>query len=68
MGSLRDPAVQEQPRERWLARLDPTAGGTSELINSIQNPNNPSIDVPSWQYITSTGNVNSSGVENAINA
>ena len=51
----------------WLD-WTPTAGGTSELINSIQNPDNPPIDVPSWQYITSTGNVNSSGVENAINS
>jgi Tfp pilus assembly protein PilX len=50
----------------WLD-WTPTAGGTSELINSIKNPDNPPVDVPSWQYITSTGNVNSSGVENAIN-
>jgi Tfp pilus assembly protein PilX len=51
----------------WLD-WTPTAGGTSELIQSIQNPDNPPIDVPSWQYVTSTGNVNSTGVEDAINA
>lgn len=50
----------------WLD-WTPTAGGTSELIESILNPNNPAISLPSWQYITSTGNVNSQGVEDALN-
>jgi hypothetical protein len=51
----------------WLD-WTPTAGGTSELITAIGPPTtNPGIDVPSWQYITSTGNVNSKGVEDAIN-
>jgi hypothetical protein len=45
----------------------PTAGGTSELADSIENPNNPAIDLPSWQYITSTGNVNAQQVYDAIN-
>ena len=51
----------------WLD-WTPTAGGTSELIDNITPPlSNPAIDLPSWQYITSTGNVNSKGVEDAIN-
>jgi hypothetical protein len=50
----------------WLD-WTPTGGGTSEVIASIANPNNPAIDLPSWQYITATGNVNSKGVEDAIN-
>jgi hypothetical protein len=50
----------------WLD-WTPTGGGTSELIDSINNPNNPAIDLPSWQYITATGNINSKGVEDAIN-
>ena len=50
----------------WLD-WTPTAGGTSELIDSIEHPNNPAIDLPSWQYITATGNINSKGVEDAIN-
>lgn len=51
----------------WLD-WTPTAGGTSELITAIGPPTtNIAIDVPSWQYITATGNVNSSGVEDALN-
>jgi Flp pilus assembly protein TadG len=46
----------------------PTAGGTSELINAITNPSNPALKWPGWYYMTSTGNVNSAGVENALNA
>ena len=46
----------------------PPGGGTSELIGSIQTPNNPAIDLPSWQYVTETGNVNSAGVETALRA
>jgi hypothetical protein len=45
----------------------PKAGGTSELIQSILHPDNPPIALPSWQYVTATGNVNSKGVEDAIN-
>lgn len=51
----------------WLD-WTPPSGGTSELIQSIQTPNNPAISLPSWQYVTSTGNVNSQGVETAIRA
>ncbi len=50
----------------WLD-WDPPAGGTSELIQAILNPSNPNIPVPSWQYVTSTGNVNAAGVEDALN-
>jgi Flp pilus assembly protein TadG len=51
----------------WLD-WTPTAGGTSELITAIGPPTtNKEISVPSWQYITSTGNLNSAGVEDALN-
>lgn len=50
----------------WLD-WNPPAGGTQELIQAILNPSNPAIPVPSWQYVTSTGNVNAGGVEDAIN-
>jgi len=51
----------------WLD-WTPPAGGTSELITAIGPPTtNPGIDVPSWQYVTSTGSVNSKGVEDALN-
>lgn len=50
----------------WLD-WSPPGGGTSELVDAILNPNNPPIPVPSWQYVTETGNVNAKQVEDAIN-
>ncbi|MEO8273127.1 MAG: hypothetical protein ABI620_03595 [Chloroflexota bacterium] len=49
----------------WLD-WTPTAGGTPELEQSILHPDNPAIDLPSWWYVTSTGNVNSGKIEDAI--
>lgn len=50
----------------WLD-WTPPAGGTSELITAIGPPTtHPSILVPSWRFVTSTGNVNSAGVETAL--
>jgi type II secretory pathway pseudopilin PulG len=55
----------------WLD-WTPPGGGSSELVCSILHPNNPAIVMPSWQYVTSTGNVNGGGgqcgmsVEDAI--
>jgi len=51
----------------WLD-WSPTAGGTSELESSIYSPNNPAVPLPSWQYMTATGNVNSQAIEDAINS
>lgn len=51
----------------WLD-WTPKGGGTSELEASILNPDNPPIDLPSWQYVTSTGNVNSAKIEDALNS
>jgi Flp pilus assembly protein TadG len=51
----------------WLD-WTPPSGGTQELIQSIQTPNNPAIPLPSWQYVTQTGNTNSQQVENAVRA
>jgi hypothetical protein len=45
----------------------PPAGGTSELVDVIENPPPVSIPLPSWQYITETGDVSALTVENAIN-
>lgn len=50
----------------WLS-WDPPAGGTKQLIQDILHPSNPAVPVPSWQFVTSTGNVNSSSVEDALN-
>jgi hypothetical protein len=49
----------------WLD-WTPPSGGTSELVDQIDHPTNPAVSLPSWQYVTSTGNVNSQDVENAI--
>jgi hypothetical protein len=50
----------------WLD-YTPPSGGTSELVDVILNPEQiPGIDLPSWQFVTSTGNINSSSVEDAL--
>lgn len=49
----------------WLD-WTPPAGGTSELIQAILTPSNPAISWPGWYFVTSTGNVNSKGVEDAL--
>ena len=62
------PLVQGQSRERRLARLDPQGrAATSELVQNILHPNNPPIDLPSWQYVTETGDTNSKPVDDALN-
>jgi Flp pilus assembly protein TadG len=43
----------------------PPAGGTSELVAEILSSTG-SIDIPSWNYVTQTGNVNSKNVEDAL--
>jgi Flp pilus assembly protein TadG len=45
----------------------PPAGGASEIEEVIRNPPDVSIPLPSWQYITETGDVSSLQVENALN-
>jgi hypothetical protein len=50
----------------WLD-WTPTAGGNSEVIQSILVPDNDQMTIPNWFYVTSTGNVNSAGVEDALN-
>jgi Flp pilus assembly protein TadG len=45
----------------------PTAGGTSELVEVILDPSSaPPIPLPSWQYVTETGNTNSQQVQDAL--
>jgi hypothetical protein len=51
----------------WLD-WTPKGGGASELVDSILSPDNPAIDLPSWQYVTATGDTNSKAVEDAINS
>lgn len=50
--------------------IDWTAGGggTSDLISSITNPNNPAVPLPSWQWVNQTGNTNSNDLQTALRA
>lgn len=50
----------------WLD-WTPKAGGAKELEQSILHPDNPPIDLPSWNYVTETGNVNSKPIDDALN-
>jgi len=43
----------------------PPAGGSSELRDEILNPTG-SVTVPSWNYVTQTGNTNSGPIEDAL--
>jgi hypothetical protein len=40
---------------------DPHAGGAGDVVCSIQTADNPAIDLPSWQFVASTGNANGGG-------
>ena len=51
----------------WLD-WTPPAGGSSELADVIANPpDDLEIPLPSWQYVTQTGDISSAPVENALN-
>jgi Putative Flp pilus-assembly TadE/G-like len=43
----------------------PPAGGSNELKNEILNPTG-SVTVPSWNFVTETGNTNSKPIEDAL--
>jgi hypothetical protein len=61
------PLCKNNPGNVGWIDWDPKAGGVSELENSILHPDNPPIDLPSWQFVTATGDVNSKMIEDAIN-
>jgi hypothetical protein len=61
------PLCQNGPGNVGWLDWTPPGGGTNELEQSILVPDNPAIDLPSWQYVTETGNVNSPEIEDAIN-
>lgn len=51
----------------WLD-WSPPSGGSSELADVIANPPAISIPLPSWQYVTQTGDISAKPVEDALNA
>ena len=55
------PLCQSSPGNVGYLDWDPPAGGTGEVVCSILTADNPAIDLPSWQYVTATGNTNGGG-------
>lgn len=41
--------------------------GAAEVVCQIDEPNNPAIALPSWQFVAQTGNINNINVEDALN-
>ena len=44
----------------WLD-WTPKSGGAGEVVCSVLSPDNPAIDLPSWQYVAAAGNPNGGG-------
>lgn len=57
----RIPLCSGSPGSVGYLDWDPPAGGTGEVVCSIQTADNPAIDLPSWQYVTANGNSNGGG-------
>jgi hypothetical protein len=50
------PLCSNAPGNVGYLDWDPPAGGVGEVVCSIITADNPAIDLPSWQYVTATGN------------
>jgi len=61
------PLCQNGPGNVGWLDWTPTGGGTQELEQSIRYPDNDQMTIEDWFYVTSTGNVNSAQIENALN-
>jgi hypothetical protein len=55
------PLCSNSPGNVGYIDWDPPAGGAGEVVCSILTADNPAIDLPSWQYVAATGNVNGGG-------
>ena len=55
------PLCSNSPGNVGFIDWDPPQGGAGEVVCSILTADNPAIDLPSWQYVTATGNVNGGG-------
>lgn len=55
------PLCNASPGNVGYLDWDPPAGGTGEVVCSILVADNPAINLPSWQYVTATGNSNGGG-------
>lgn len=63
----RVPLCQNGPGNVGWIDWDPPHGGIPDVIDSIYDPDNPPIRLPSWHFVAQTGNVNSAPLENALN-
>ena len=61
------PLCKNKPGNVGLAGLDAQGRRDASVEQSILHPDNPPIALPSWQYVTSTGNVNSKKIDDALN-
>jgi hypothetical protein len=55
------PLCQASPGNVGYLDWDPPDGGTGEVVCSILVADNPAVTLPSWQYVTATGNTNGGG-------
>lgn len=55
------PLCSTSPGNVGYLDWDPPAGGSGEVVCSILTADNPSIDLPSWQYVAAAGNTNGGG-------
>jgi hypothetical protein len=55
------PLCQASPGNVGWLDWSPPGGGTGELVCSILVADYPAIALPSWQYVTATGNTNGGG-------
>ena len=58
---LHVPLCKNDPGNVGWLDWNPPAGGASEIVCSIINPDNPAIMLPSWQFVAATGNMNGGG-------
>jgi Flp pilus assembly protein TadG len=55
------PLCNRSPGNVGYLDWTPPAGGAGEVVCSILTADNPAVDLPSWQYVTATGNANGGG-------
>jgi hypothetical protein len=66
--SITIPLCQNNPGNVGWLDWTPPWGGLSEMVTAVGPPTtNPAMSVPSWAFMTSTGNVNPPGLEDALN-
>ncbi|HEX5826852.1 MAG TPA: pilus assembly protein TadG-related protein [Candidatus Limnocylindrales bacterium] len=62
------PLCRGNPGSVGFLDWTPPFGGTSELTTVIYDPPPVNIPLPSWQYVTGTGNTSADQVEDALNS